>query len=142
MNYRYGDTMETEKWKDIKKRLDVKESEKNGIVTLKPVQNCNICNGTGISKYIYDCGASNCKGHNDIICSCTRLDIDCPYQNEHVNIYGNWKTIYRDNIIYVECYNSDFHKNNKNRKLKKLNDNQNSTLFEIINLNNINNFIN
>ena len=30
MNYRYGDKMETEKWKDIKKRLDVKESEKNG----------------------------------------------------------------------------------------------------------------
>ena len=130
--------MVMEKWEDIKKRLDAEQSEKNGVVTLRPNQDCNICEGTGISKHTYYCGAINCKGHNDIICSCTRLNIDCPYHNEHADVYGNWVTIYQDNSIYVECYNVESHKNNKNGKMgKTLNDKQRTTLFEVINLNNV-----
>lgn len=99
-------------WKDVKERLNIEDSLRYRRVLLNPKPDCPDCNGTGISKYTYDCGALNCSGHNDIICSCRELQIDCPYKDEHPNVSGNWTTFYTDGEVYVKCWNVDAHSKN------------------------------
>jgi hypothetical protein len=99
-------------WEEIDRRLNLEDSKSYGRVLLNPKPDCEICGGTGISKYTYDCGALNCTGHNNIICSCRELILECPYKNEHPNISGNWITIYKDGKFYVKCWNSDDHSHN------------------------------
>lgn len=97
-------------WKDIFKRIDYDLSKKYGRVMLKPRKDCEDCHGSGISSHTYDCGALNCRGHNDIICSCREFPhIDCPYGEDHPNVHGNWSVVYGSPGIYVRCYNISAH---------------------------------
>lgn len=99
-------------WKDVKERLNIEDSLRYHRVLLNPKPDCPDCNGTGISKYTYDCGALNCSGHNDIICNCREFQFDCPYKDEHPNVSGNWTTFYTDGEISVKCWNVEAHSKN------------------------------
>ena len=101
-------------WEEIDRRVNLEDSQRYERVLLNPKPDCEDCGGTGISKQIYDCGAYNCKGHNNIICQCREFRLDCPYNNEHPRISGNWTTIYKDGKFYEECFNADEHSNNPN----------------------------
>ena len=119
-------------WLDVKNRVNSEMSERYRRIMLNPDPICDKCNGTGISKYTYNCGALNCRGHHDVICSCRELDLDCPYGNEHPNISGNWTTKYVDGKVIVECYNVREHRGNKYGKCgEMLHGWQRTVLFEV-----------
>lgn len=121
-------------WLIVKRRIDPEQSARFERIMLKPDVGCTECNGTGISKYTYDCGARNCAGHNDIICGCRELQLHCPYQADHPNTFGNWSTKSEKGMVYVECYNVADHQ--KNPDLSKfVYGNMRTIRFDVVDLN-------